>query len=170
MRLGRSVLKSEAAVPARWSRRPKKPGKWKFGEINFFFGGVARAGAKVIKCEKSGFVPSFGRNGLAVGGEGMRSGRSVLKSAASLPRRWSRRPKRPGKWKTRRNHLFLEGWQRAGSKVIKCRKIRVWTDFRPKWAYRGRRRAEIGAFGTEIGQASRPRYCHRLKRRNHFFF
>ena len=80
----------------------------------FFLEWWQRSGAKVIKCEKSGFVPSFGRNGLAVGGEGMRSGRSVLKSAASLPRRWSRRPKRPGKWKTRRNHLFFggvaEGW------------------------------------------------------------
>ena len=48
---------------------------------SLFLEGWQRAQAKVIKCEKSGFVPTFGRNGVKVGGEGMRSGRSVLKSA-----------------------------------------------------------------------------------------
>ena len=40
----------------------------------------------------------------------------------------------------------------GGAKVRKCGKIRFLTNFRPKLTYRGRRRAEIAAFGTEIGR------------------
>ena len=86
-----------------------------------------------------------------MGGGELRSGRSVLKSARDFDGDSDIGRKGPESGKPGEINFFFGGVAEGWGESQKMRKNRVCTKFRPEWACRGRRRAEIGAFGTEIG-------------------